>query len=81
MPRLSVRAFLALLAATAALHAQNPADTAQAIVIAPDRPLSVEEAIALALQKSFNLRIQALSIENTRENVLIQEAAFDPPSA
>ncbi len=78
MPRLPVRAFLALLAATAALHAQNPADTAQAIVIAPDRPLSVEEAIALALQKSFNLRIQALSIENTRENVLIQEAAFDP---
>lgn len=59
---------------------QAPAVTgAASIVIAPDRPFTLEEAIALALQKSFNLQIQALSLENSKEAVLIQEAvSFDP---
>lgn len=79
MPRFYARVLFALFAIASLARAQNPADASTApIVIAPDRPLTVEEAIALALQKSFNLRIQALSVENTRENVVIQEAVYDP---
>jgi outer membrane protein TolC len=79
MSRLLVRVLVALTFSFTVARAQNPGGSGTgAIVIAPDRPLSVEEAIALALEKNFNLRIQALSVENTRENVVIQEAAFDP---
>jgi outer membrane protein len=79
MSRFPACVLLFVLAFAISARAQNQAaaDT-PAITIAPDRPLSVEEAIALALQKSFNLRIQALSVENTRENVVIQQAAYDP---
>ena len=39
---------------------------------------SLEEAIALALQKNFDLQLQAYTLENARDQVAIQEAAFDP---
>jgi len=79
MSRYLVRLLLLIAVPLIDTRAQGAASPGnEVIAIAPDRPLSVEEAIALALEKSFNLRIQALSVENTRENVVIQEAAFDP---
>ncbi|MBI5692159.1 MAG: TolC family protein [Verrucomicrobia bacterium] len=81
MHRHLVRALLLLsLSSTCALaqpKAQAPG-SAPAILISPDKPFSLEEAMALALQKSFSLQIQAITRDNSKENVKIQEAGFDP---
>jgi outer membrane protein len=79
MSRLLACVLLALLPSAPVL-AQTPAGNAPAIVIAPDRPLSLEEAIALAMQKNFGLQIQSFSIENAKENVIIQDAALRDPT-
>ena len=79
MPSLAPRLLLALLACASLARAQAPAaGTPGAVVIAPDKPFALEEAIALALQKSFNLQIQAIARANAKDNVTIQEAGFDP---
>jgi outer membrane protein len=79
MPRPFARAlFVASFSLTTAFSQAPAANLMPAIPVAPDRPLSVEEAIALALNKNFNLQIQGFTMENSRENVAIQEAAFDP---
>lgn len=79
MSRLLVRALLSFSLTSALALAQAPASgSAPAIVISPDKPFSLEEAMALALQKSFNLQIQALTRANSKDNVTIQEAGFDP---
>jgi len=79
MPSLPARLLLALLALTPLARAQAPATgTPGSVVIAPDKPFTLEEAIALALQKSFNLQIQAIARANAKDNVTIQEAGFDP---
>ena len=79
MPRTLVRALLTLSLTSVCALAQAPASqSAPAITIAPDRPFSLEEAIALALAKNFNLQIQAITRETSKENVVIQEAGFDP---
>jgi outer membrane protein TolC len=58
---------------------QSPAaSSAPAVLISPDKPFSLEEAIALALQKSFNLQIQSYTLANSKDTVVIQEAGFDP---
>ncbi len=51
---------------------------APAVTISPDKPFALEEAIALALNRSFGLQIQNYTLQNARENVTIQQAAFDP---
>ncbi len=43
----------------------------------PEKPITLEEALALALQKNFGLQIQAFNVQNSKENVAIQEAGFD----
>ncbi|MBL9187037.1 MAG: TolC family protein [Opitutaceae bacterium] len=56
-----------------------------ALLIAPavgqttgEKPFTLEEAIALALKKNFDLQVQAFTVENAKDTVAIQEAAFDP---
>jgi outer membrane protein len=84
MSRILVRALLTLSLASAGVCAEAPAmaparvANAPTIVIAPDKPFALEEAIALALAKNFNLQIQAITRANSKENVVIQEAGFDP---
>lgn len=79
MSRLLVRALLTLILASTGALAQSPtASSAAAVVIAPDKAFSLEEAIALALAKNFSLQIQAITRDNSKENVVIQEAGFDP---
>ncbi|MEX2044447.1 MAG: TolC family protein, partial [Opitutus sp.] len=79
MPRFIVRALLVSTIWLSASFGQTPVGSGgPAITVAPGQPLSVEEAIALALHKNFNLQIQGLTLENSKENVFIQEAVFDP---
>lgn len=52
--------------------------TMRAQTISPDKPLTLEDAIGLAVKKNFNLQIQANSVESARESLLIAQAGFDP---
>lgn len=56
--------------------ASLPAQTAPEI--APDRPLTLEDAIALAVQKNFALQLQAVTVEQQKETLNIARADFDP---
>lgn len=83
MSRFIARTLLALtLSSTAAFAQTVPAGVTQPAgpepTIGPDRPFTLEEAMALGLRKSFNLQIQGYSVENAREQVTIQDAAFVP---
>lgn len=84
MSRFNARVLLALsLSAAPALAQTAPAGAAQPaterpVTIAPERPFTLEEAIAIGLRESFNLQLQGLSLENAKENVVIQEANFLP---
>jgi outer membrane protein len=71
--RLLLAALLSL--STAALSAQTPPAPP---VLAADRPLSLDDAIALALQKNFDLQRQVYTLENAKESVEISRATFDP---
>ena len=71
MSRSSVCALLLLsLAALAPAHAQTAA------AIAPDKPLGLDEAIALAVQKNFDLQTQTLTLEQQKEALIIAESAL-----
>lgn len=50
----------------------------QAPIVAPDRPFTLEDAIALAMQHNFDLQLQAFTIESARESIEIAKATFDP---
>ena len=83
MPRSFVRALLALSLTSVSTFAQAPA--ASNAVPAPAAagadngvPFTLEQAIALALKKNFDLQVQGYALENAKDNVAIQEAAFDP---
>ncbi len=79
MPRTPARALcLFSLFSICALGQALAAGGEPAIVIAPDKTFSLEEAIALALQKNFALQIQSNARENAKDAVVIQEAGFDP---
>jgi outer membrane protein TolC len=82
MPRSSVRALLALsLSCATALGqapAAAPAQPSPEANLAADKPFSLEDAIALALKKNFDLQIQGYNVETAKDQVAIQEAAFDP---
>lgn len=84
MPRITARVLLTISLSSVAAFGQAPAASKASVagdaplaVIGPDRPLSLEQAIAMTLDKGFSLQIQALSRANSKENVAIQEAAFD----
>lgn len=74
-----VRVLLALSCTAAPLFAQAPAAaTTPAAAPSAEQPFSLDQAIALALKKNFDLQIQAYNVENQKDLVAIQEAAFDP---
>lgn len=77
MPRRFVRASLlsGLLATALALACVA---RAQSLVVAPDKPLTLDETVAFALQKNFGLQRQALTLENAKETVVSATADFDP---
>ncbi len=82
MSRPSVRALLALSLSCATVFAQTPAATPAPQAV-PDAgasaaPFTLEDAIAAALKKNFDLQIQGYTVENAKDQVRIQEAAFDP---
>lgn len=78
MRRFPASALILFLALSTAASAQPMAPSGAQIVIAPDREFTLEEAVALSLQKNFGLRIQAVTRDNAKANVEIQEAGFDP---
>lgn len=84
MPRSNVRALLALSLSCATAFGQAPAaaptqpSVANNQAATAEKPFTLEDAIALALQKNFDLQIQGYTVGNAREQVIIQEAAFDP---
>lgn len=83
MPRSTVCALLALSCSIATAFGQNPAPAASPAATPvttadAEQPFTLQQAIGLALKKNFNLQIQANSVENARDQVTIQKAAFDP---
>ena len=66
------------------LNAQEPAPAPAAttpLSAAPDPttpPLTLEESIALAMKKNFDLQIQGFNTQIARENLIIAESAFLP---
>jgi outer membrane protein len=71
MPRLIVRALLALSLPLVPALAQNAPASA-------DKPLTLEDAIALALKKNFDLQIQSYAVASAKDTVAVQQAGFDP---
>jgi outer membrane protein len=79
MSRPIARVLLALSLTPALAFAQAPAaSTAAPAAPTNEVAFSLEEAIALALKKNFDLQVQAFTVENAKDNIAIQEAAFDP---
>lgn len=78
MPRSLVRALLALSLTSSIALGQEP--SASSIPQGPSNntPFSLQDAIALALKKNFDLQVQSYTVENSRDAIAIQEAAFDP---
>ena len=74
MPRSTACALLVL--SLTAFAATSRAQTAP--VIAPDRPLTLEDAIALAVRKNFNLQLQSNNLEQQKDELQIARAIFDP---
>ena len=72
MSRSLARALLIVLSFTAftAVRAQNPAPAAA--------PLTLEECIARALKRNFDLQIQSFTTEVAKESLNISQAGFDP---
>lgn len=75
MPRFTARALVLLcsLALTAAVRAQDLSAAPPATT-----PLTLEECIARALRKNFDLQIQGYSTDIARESLAIAKADFDP---
>ena len=72
MPRSLVRALSLVLGCTALICARAQ-DAAS-----PATPLTVEESVARALQKNFDLKIQGFSTEIAREAQNVANSAFEP---
>jgi outer membrane protein len=73
-----VRALLVLSCTLAPMFGQAPAATNVPPARGAEKPFSLEEAIALAVKKNFDLQIQAFAVENAKDTVVIAQSAFDP---
>src|SRR6185503_21263240 len=63
----------------AALAPSSRAQTAAAApTVAPDRPFTLDDAIALAVRKNFNLQIQGNTVDSQKEALNVAKAIFDP---
>lgn len=58
--------------------AVSPVRALTAPAIIPDKPLLLEDAIALAVRKNFDLQIQSYTTDQARETLAIAQAGFDP---
>lgn len=47
-------------------------------MVAAEKPFGLEDAIALAVRKNFNLQIQGNTVDQQKESLKIAQAAFDP---
>jgi outer membrane protein TolC len=45
---------------------------------ATEKPFTLEDAIALAMRKNFDLQVQSYTVANAKDTIAIQDAAFDP---
>ena len=75
MPRIFARTLLILSLAPAIACAQTETSSAAA---ANGAPFSLQDAIAAALKKNFDLQVQSFAIENAKDAIVVQEAGFDP---
>lgn len=55
-----------------------PARAQPAPTLAPDKPLTLDDAIAFALRKNFDLQVQAYSTDSAKDSLTIAKAGFDP---
>lgn len=82
MSRSSVRAsshLRSVIVAVVALSGVVLAQTQPAQpVLAPEKPLALDEAVGLALQKNFGLQRQAFTLANAKEAVIDADSDFDP---
>ena len=80
MPRLLARVLLVFSVPFATAFGQAPAvgPGPDAAATENTKPFSLEDAVALALRKNFDLQVQAYNVENAKDAIVIQEAAFDP---
>ena len=69
---------LYLLAPVLPLAAQSAATPAPAVEAAPTAPLPLEQCIARALLKNFDIKIQDFSVANAREFLKIADADYVP---
>jgi outer membrane protein len=74
MSRPFVRALLLSLAALVVARAQ----TAPAATISSEQPLTLEQAIGLAVQKNFGLQQTAISLDRQKDSLEIAKSIFDP---
>ncbi|MEO7415276.1 MAG: TolC family protein [Opitutaceae bacterium] len=76
MPRFNVRAASVLFTCLAL----SATARAQSLSLAPPNapPLTLEECIARAMRKNFDLQIQGYQTDQARESLVIAQAAFDP---
>lgn len=76
MPRFTVRAAAVLLLSLSAVGIAH----AQSLPLVPPNatPLTLEECIARAMRKNFDLQIQGYRTDIARESLTIAEADFDP---
>ena len=85
MPRLLVSALLILFGPLASFGQPTPTlppqpttTAAAAPATGPEKPFTLEESIALALRKNFDLQLQSYTVDTAKDAIEIQEAAFDP---
>jgi outer membrane protein TolC len=84
MPRPHFRALLILGCLLSTAFGQTPvanptvANPPPANANGAEKPFTLTDAIALALQKNFDLQLQANNVELAKDTVTIQQAAFDP---
>jgi outer membrane protein len=92
MPILARALFAATLIASVALYAEQTPVAAGSPTTAQDQikqqqatpapaagpALSLEECIALAMKKNFDLQIQGYSVQQARESLIIAQSNFDP---
>ena len=65
------------LALLTALQAQTPAPSSTPSV-PTTRPLTLDDAVALALDKNFDLKIQRLTTDSAADTLIIADALYDP---
>ncbi len=78
-PSVTVAASLLLLAVAAAqTPLAPPSATAPSPTATPVAPITLEQCVALALDKNFDLRVQRFSTANAKDSLVIAKSGFDP---